>query len=334
MGILVVGSVALDDVRTPAGSRTRTLGGACTYFSAAASLYTRVSIVAVVGSDFPQEHIGFFRSKGIDLRGLQTAEGKTFYWSGRYGDDLDSCQTLDTQLNVFADFHPVIPSDLRDTEYVFLANIDPDLQLEVLAQVRAPRLTALDSMNFWITTKRESLTRALSRVDIVLLNESEIQLYTQEANLLVAARRILELGPKGLIIKQGKHGAMLVVQGQSLAQSLFLAPAYPLEYVVDPTGAGDTFAAGFMGYLAKTGDLSVASLRRAVIHGTIVASFTVQDFSIDRLRTLELPSIRARYDELRYLTYFETLSETECQAFRWPVIVQSDFESLSKTYEV
>jgi len=304
LSILVVGSVALDDVETQAGRRTRTLGGACTYFSTAASLYDRVSMVGVVGADFPQEHIAFFKARGIDLRGLQQVEGKTFFWAGRYGENLNEAETLDTQLNVFAGFHPVIPEDLRDAEYLFLANIDPDLQIEVLEQVGSPRVTALDSMNYWMTTKKETLTRALAMVDIVLLNEGEVKLYSQEANLIAGARYILALGPKALVVKRGEYGSMLITQGKGLGDDLFMVPAYPVERVVDPTGAGDTFAAGFMGYLARTGEISGEALRRAVVHGTVVASFTVEDFSIDRLRTLALEEIEQRYEAFRRMTCF------------------------------
>jgi sugar/nucleoside kinase (ribokinase family) len=303
------------------GHRARTLGGACTYFATVASLYTRVSVVAVVGTDFPQEHLDFMQARDIDLRGLQVVDGKTFFWAGRYGTDLDNAETLDTQLNVFADFHPQVPEDLRGCEFVFLANIDPELQIEVLKQMRSPRLTALDSMNFWITMKRDALTEALSMVDVVFLNEAEVKLYAQDDNLIVAARRILDLGPRALIIKRGEHGAMLVTGGDQPGQSFFLTPAYPLEAVVDPTGAGDTFAAGFMGYLAKDGNLSLETFRRAIVHGTVVASFTVEDFSIDRLRGLGIPDIRARYDVFRSLTHFDPLIDAECRVFRDCLVV-------------
>jgi len=303
LGILVVGSVGLDDIQAPAGSRTRILGGACTYFATAASLYDRVHMVAVIGNDFPHEHLEFLGSRNIDTAGLQVMEGKTFHWSGRYGPDLDDAETLDTQLNVFADFHPAIPEAWRDLPYVFLANIDPELQLEVLEQMRAPRLTALDSMNYWMGAKRQALTRAISLVDIVLLNESEVKLFAQEGNLVAAARRLLQLGPKALVIKRGEHGAMLMTHNGDLRGDCFAVPAYPLDRVVDPTGAGDTFAAGFMGYLARCGELSIGSLRRALVHGTVVASFTVQDFGIDRLRTLTATEIEARYTDLQHLTY-------------------------------
>jgi len=307
----VVGSVALDDVQTTKDSRSRVLGGSCTYFATAASLYERVNMVAVVGTDFPWEHTYFFQSRNIDLRGLQVVEGQTFHWSGRYGQDLNVAETLDTHLNVFADFSPIIPPDYANSEYVFLANIDPDLQLEVLEQVRAPRLTALDSMNYWIDSKRDSLARVLSIVDVVLLNEDEVRQFAQESNLLTAARLILAAGPSVLVIKRGEYGVMVATSGQGLRESLFAIPAFPLEHVVDPTGAGDTFAGGFVGYLAHTDHLSLESLRKATVHGAVVASFTVQGFSIDRLRTLTREDIRARYDQFRRLTYFEAESPWE-----------------------
>jgi sugar/nucleoside kinase (ribokinase family) len=319
LSILVVGSVGLDNVQTPFGTRIRTLGGACSYFAAAASLYDCVRMVAVVGRDFPQEHLAFFESRGIDLRGLQIIEGQTFFWAGRYSANLDDAETLDTQLNVFADFHPIIPPDLCSAEYVFLANIDPDLQIEVLDQITAPRVVALDSMNFWVNTKRDALTRALSRVDIVLLNETEVRLYTIERNLFAGARHILALGPKALIIKRGEHGALLITRGDGLRENLFVVPAYPVDSVVDPTGAGDTFAAGFMGYLAKTRDVSLGALRRAMVHGAVVASFTVQDFSIDRLRNLTLDEITCRYDDVRCIAHFEPPASCDAEALKRPL---------------
>jgi sugar/nucleoside kinase (ribokinase family) len=316
LSILVVGSVGLDNVETPYGKRQRTLGGACTYFATAASLYERVSIVGVVGADFPQEHLDFLRTRNIDLRGLQVVDGETFFWAGRYGADLNDAETLDTQLNVFADFCPTIPDALRDSEYVFLANIDPELQMQVLEQMRAPRLCALDSMNYWISSKREALLRAISMVDIVFLNESETRLLSGESNIFRAARWVLERGPKLAVVKKGANGAMLLSRGATTPESLFIMPAYPLERIIDPTGAGDTFAAGFMGYMARERSLSLETARRAAVHGAVVASFTVEDFSIDRLRTLTQAHIRARYDEIRQLTHFEPLDAQQCAVFQ------------------
>lgn len=320
MDILVVGSIALDHIETPFGSREDALGGACTYFAVAASLYAPVHIVGVVGTDFPQTHLEFLRSRQIDLRGLQVMPGKTFRWAGRYGRDLADAETLATELNVFGDFHPNIPDDLRGVPYVFLANIDPDLQIEILSQMHAPRLVALDSMNYWMIHKREALTRAISQVHVVLLNESEVRMFSGEENLLAGARAILALGPRALIVKRGEYGAVLIVS-QRREVDLFMIPAFPVEDVVDPTGAGDTFAAGFMGYLAKTGDLSTAGLRRAVVHGTLVASFTVQDFSIDRLRPLTLADIEARYQAFRWMTHFEPLTDMEVNRLSRPLWV-------------
>ncbi len=305
MTILVVGSVAVDNIETPAGSRSRLLGGACTYFATAASLYDRVRMVGVVGTDFPEEHVRFFESRDIDLCGLQFVEGETFAWSGRYGVDLSDAETLDTRLNVFADFQPELPQEYRDTPYVFLANIDPDLQIHVLSQMEAPRLTALDSMNFWMGATRATLTRAMSMVDVVLLNEAEVLQYADAPNLIAASQAILDLGPRALVVKRGRYGAMLVTHGKSTGERFFLTPAYPLERVVDPTGAGDTFAAGFMGYLAETDDLTIAGLRRAVVHGTIMASFTVQDYSIDALRNLTRAELVTRYKDFTLLTHFD-----------------------------
>jgi sugar/nucleoside kinase (ribokinase family) len=305
LSILVVGSVAVDNIETPLGKRTRILGGACTYFATAASLYTRVRMVGIVGADFPQEHVRFLQTRDIDLDGLQVVDGRTFSWTGRYGADLGDAETLDTQLNVFADFQPELPEVYRATPYVFLANIDPDLQLHVLSQIESPRLTALDSMNFWMISKRDALTRAMAAVDVVLLNEAEVLQYAGEPNLVVATRAILDLGPRALVVKRGRYGAMLCTRGDSVGERFFLVPAYPLEQVVDPTGAGDTFAAGFIGYLAKTGDLTVGGLRRAIVHGTLVASFTVQDFSIDALRNLTMQDVVKRYDEFTLLTQYD-----------------------------
>jgi len=311
VSILVVGSVALDSIQTPFGRVREALGGAATYFSTVASLYDTVSLVGVVGSDFPREHIDFLVGRGVDIRGLQVAAGKTFRWSGRYDYDMNHCETLATELNVFATFRPTLPEQYRDAEYVFLANIDPELQMSVLDQVRSPRLIALDTMNYWIDYKHDALTEALKRVDIVLMNEAEARQFAKTFSLIRAAHKILELGPKALVIKKGEYGAVLFANGGDPTRTYFFAPAYPLEKIADPTGAGDTFAGGFMGYLAHAhagaagGALDNMAIRQAIVHGTVVASFTVEGFSLDRLRTLSLDDIRRRYEAFKRFTSFE-----------------------------
>ena len=305
MSILVVGSVALDSIETPFGRVQEALGGAATYFATVASLYDRVNLVGVVGSDFPHEHIEFLRARGVDMRGLQVAAGRTFRWSGRYDYDMSAAVTLATELNVFADFQPTLPLDYAQSDYVFLANIDPELQMSVLDQVRSPRLTALDTMNYWITSKRDALTEALKRVDIVLINEAEARQYAGTFNLIAAARQILALGPRALVVKKGEYGAVLFLNDSDVTRSCFFAPAYPLERIADPTGAGDTFAGGFMGFLAGAGQVTPETIRQAIVHGSVVASFTVEGFSLERLRSLTMADIRERYDAFRRFTTFE-----------------------------
>jgi len=305
VSILVVGSVALDSIGTPFGQVEDALGGAATYFCAVAGLYDRVNLVAVVGTDFPREHIDFLVSRGVDVRGLQVAEGQTFRWSGRYDYDMNRAETLATHLNVFASFQPVLPAGYASSEYVFLANIDPELQLSVLDQVRAPRLIALDTMNYWIEHKHDALTEVLKRVDIVLVNEAEARQYAGNYSLIQAARQILRLGPRALIVKKGEYGAVLFAAGDDVTQSYFFAPAYPLEVVADPTGAGDTFAAGFIGFLARSGQLTPEAMRRAIVHGSVAASFAVEGFSVDQLRDLTLDDIRERYEAFKGFTSFE-----------------------------
>ena len=302
MDILVVGSVAFDSVETPFGRGNDILGGSATYFSTAASFFTGVQLVAVVGEDFPVEHRDFLAARNIDLAGLQVAPGRTFRWKGRYGFDLNEAQTLETQLNVFEGFRPVLPENFRDTEVVFLANIDPELQLEVVRQVRRPRVIACDTMNFWIAGKREALLRTLGQVDILIINEGETRQLANQANLVKAARTILALGPKTLVVKRGEYGVLVFGE-----HSVFSIPAYPLEEVFDPTGAGDTFAGGFIGYLAATGNFSEATIRKATVFGSVMASFTVEDFSLDRLRTLSWPEIEERFRMFQALTAFDGL---------------------------
>ncbi len=305
MSILVVGSTALDSIQTPFGRVKDAIGGSAIYFAAAASLYDQVNLVGVVGEDFPQDQIAFLKDRGVDMAGLQVAPGKTFRWSGRYDYSMNTAETLDTQLNVFATFHPEIPESYRDSEFVFLANIDPDLQLEVLDQVQAPKLVALDTMNYWITFKNTALTRALRRSDIVLMNEAEARQYANTFSLIRAARKILDLGPRALIIKKGEYGAAMFSAGNDPISSYFFAPAYPLEKIKDPTGAGDSFAGGFMGFVSQNNRVTLGTVKRAIVHGSIVASFTVEGFSLERLRDVTREEIEHRYEELKHFTYFD-----------------------------
>jgi sugar/nucleoside kinase (ribokinase family) len=302
MGIVVVGTVAFDTVETPFGKGENVLGGSATYFSTSASFFTDVSLVAVVGEDFPDEHVQFLKSREINTDGLQRIPGKTFHWTGRYGYDLNEAQTLDTQLNVLMQFKPVLPESYRDAEYLFLANIDPDLQMEVLEQVRHPKVVACDTMNFWISSKPEALRKVLQKVDIVVINEGEARQFTGEANLVKAARQIISLGCKRLVVKRGEYGVLMFTP-----DSVFAAPAYPLEEVFDPTGAGDTFAGGFMGYLASTGNHSEESVRQALVFGSVMASFNVEDFSLNRMKRLQYREIEARYRSFKLLTHFQDL---------------------------
>lgn len=298
--LLVVGSVALDSVKTPFGQVAEALGGSATYFSFAASFFTTVRVVAVVGEDFPGEHLHLLKSRGVDLSGLQISKGKTFRWVGEYGYDLNEARTLDTQLNVFGNFRPMLPDTLRKTPFVFLANIDPDLQLEVLRQMARPRLVALDTMNFWIEGKRQALLRVLAEVDALLVNDAETRQLAREPNLIKAARAILGFGPRTVVVKRGEYGALMISDGH-----FFFVPAYPLESVFDPTGAGDTFAGGFMGYLAKSEATDADAIRRAIVYGSVMASFAVEDFSLHRLARLKAEEIQRRYEAFQDLIRFE-----------------------------
>ncbi|MGE4579299.1 MAG: PfkB family carbohydrate kinase [Desulfuromonadales bacterium] len=302
MSILVVGSVAFDSVETPFGQGDDVLGGSATYFSTAASFFDEVRLVAVVGEDFPSEHLEFLRSRNVDLSGLQVVSGKTFRWKGRYGYDLNEAQTLETHLNVFESFAPQLSPVHREADFVFLANIDPELQLQVLQQVEKPQLVACDTMNFWIEGKKDALLETLKRVDIFLINEGEARQLSGEPNLMKAAAKILAMGPETLVIKRGEYGVLMFRE-----HSVFAAPAYPLESVFDPTGAGDTFAGGFMGYLASTKNLTESGLRQAIVFGSVMASFNVEDFSLDRMRSLRYSDIEDRYRKVKLLTEFEGL---------------------------
>jgi sugar/nucleoside kinase (ribokinase family) len=300
--LLVVGSVALDSVETPFGAREEVLGGSATYFSAAASLLTPVAVVGVVGEDFPLGQLEFLRARGVSLDGLERVSGKTFRWKGRYGFDLNTAQTLDTQLNVFADFNPRLGERERKADRLFLGNIDPDLQMRVLEQVERPKLVCADTMNFWIERKREALLRLLPRIDVLLVNDAEARELAGEANIVKAASAIERMGVRAVCIKRGEYGALLVS-----GKEVFYAPAFPLSAVVDPTGAGDSFAGGFLALLDRLGREDLRSLRQAVVMGCTIASFTVEAFSLDRLRDLGLADVRLRFQRFRELTEFENL---------------------------
>jgi len=302
MSILVVGSVAYDTVDTPFGRAEKVLGGSASFFSVAASFFTPVNLVAVVGDDFGAEALAAFEGRPIDLHGLERAAGKTFHWQGRYSYDLNARETVCTDLNVFESFRPRIPERYRRSRHVFLGNIDPVLQREVLDQVDGPRLVACDTMNFWISGKPEELRRTLARVDVLLINDAEARQLSGEWNVVKAARAIRALGPRTLVVKKGEHGVLMFSDEGS-----FAAPAYPLEEVFDPTGAGDTFAGGFLGYLAGCAEVDEAALRRAVVMGSTLASFCVEAFSLDRLRRLTRPEIDGRYRLFRRLTQFEEI---------------------------
>jgi sugar/nucleoside kinase (ribokinase family) len=300
MSVLVVGSVALDSVETPFGKADEVLGGSANYFAASASHQTAVQMVGVVGSDYPVEKLEPLKARGVDLAGVERAEGESFRWRGRYRHDLNSAETLETRLGVFSHFKPKIPAQFRSADYVFLANIDPRLQIEVLSQVERPKLVACDTMNFWIESRRADLLDLLGKVDLITLNDAEARQLTEQFNLVHAARWILERGPKTVLIKKGEHGAFMFTK-----HSIFYAPAYPLESVFDPTGAGDSFAGGFMGWLARTGDLSEENMRRAVIVGSAMGSFVVEGFSIGRLLEVTRTDIERRVGEFHRLVTFD-----------------------------
>jgi len=302
MSILVVGSVAYDTVETPFGRAERVLGGSASFFSVAASFFTPVNLVGVVGDDFGEEQLAAFRGRAIDVEGLERMAGKTFHWQGRYSYDLNSRDTICTDLNVFEHFEPKIPARYRGSEVVFLGNIDPVLQRGVLEQVDRPRIVACDTMNFWISGKAAELRETLSKVQVLLVNDAEARELSGEWNLVKAARAIRAMGPRTIVVKKGEHGVLMFDGDEA-----FAAPAFPLETVFDPTGAGDTFAGGFLGYLAGSPRADGPALRRAIVMGSTLASFCVEAFSLDRLLTLTRPEIDARYRRFHDLTVFEAI---------------------------
>lgn len=307
MSILAVGSVAYDSVETPFGNVDEVLGGSATYFSMAASFFTDVSLVAVVGKDFRDVDRKLLESRSIDLQGLQVVEGETFRWKGKYGYDLNDAQTLETHLNVFAEFSPAIPESYRDREFVFLGNIDPGLQRKVLGQVKKPRLVAMDTMNYWIDDYFESLQKTLKLVNVLAINDAEARQLADEPNLVVAARKILSWGPDTIVIKRGEYGVVQFSRDGQGEMEVFGAPAYPLEEVFDPTGAGDTFAGGLLGYLAGCGRTDRAAFRQAIIFGSVMASFNVERFSLERLKELTFTEIQLRFQEFKRMTHFEDI---------------------------
>ena len=302
--ILCIGTVGIDEVETPASRVENVLGGSASYFAVAASVVgSQAQLVSVVGDDFPDAHRQMLAARGADLAGLVTLPGKCFRWGGRYHEDMNQRETLYTDLNVLSQFDPHLPDHFREARYVFLANTDPSLQIKALDQVRAPDLVVLDSMNLWINIARPVLHEAISRVDVLLMNDEEVRQYTGATNVLIGARQILEHGPQAVIVKRGEYGAVLVHR-----EGMFTCPAFPVDHVVDPTGAGDSFAGGFVGHLAQTRDHSLANFRRAIAHGCVVASFTVEDFSTNRLVSVTPESLVDRYRALRDLTQFDDVT--------------------------
>lgn len=301
MSVLVVGTVAFDSIETPFGSAERILGGSASYFALAASLFTSVRIVGVIGQDFPQEYLDLFNGRNIDVEGLKKERGDTFHWRGKYHEDINVRDTLELHLNVLSGFVPQLPERYRDAEYVFLGNIDPLMQLEVLNQIRRMRLVVCDTMDHWIHQSLEPLRQVLGRIEMLVINDSEARLLSGYNNIVRAARAILAMGPKIVLIKRGEYGVLQFSDG-----SIFATPAYPLEEVFDPTGAGDSFAGGFLGQLARSDDHSQRGIRRAIVYGSVVASFTVEDFGVKRLAGVTLPEIEERYLSFAQLTDFHT----------------------------
>jgi len=301
MSVLVVGTVAFDSIETPFGSAERVLGGSASYFALGASFFAPVRVVGVIGKDFPQDYLDLFTERNIDIGGIKREAGDTFHWRGRYHEDINQRDTIELHLNVLAGFEPQLPDNYRDAEYVFLGNIDPLMQMEVLNQIRRVKLVVCDTMDHWIRESREELKKVLTRIEMLVINDSEARLLSGYDNIVKAARAILRMGPKMVLIKRGEYGVL-----QFSDSSMFATPAYPLEEVFDPTGAGDSFAGGLMGHLARSGDRSEGGLRRAIVYGSVVASFTVEDFGVKRLTDVTLPQIEERFQRFVQLTDFHS----------------------------
>ncbi len=307
MSIVVVGSVAFDSLKTPYGTRAKILGGAATHFSLSASYFTDVRVVAVVGEDFTSEEEAVMKRRGVDTRGIQHAKGKTFFWAGEYGENVNEAKTLDTQLNVFEKFDPKIPSEYGDSEYLFLANIDPVLQVRVRDSMKGVKLVGGDTMNFWISSQRQNLGEMLKRVDVLLINDGEAKMLAGDTSLPRAAHKVLEMGPKALVIKHGEYGATIFFRDGEFAggHHPFRAPALPLDEVRDPTGAGDSFAGGFMGYIASQGEITRRVLKHAMFYGSVMGSFSVERFGTERLQSLTRAEIDERFNAFRELTHLD-----------------------------
>jgi len=299
LSLVIVGSVAFDTIETPKSRREKIVGGSCSYSSLAASFFTNPKIVAVVGEDFPSDVIEFFETKGIDTHGLEIKSGKSFHWEGRYGNDPNIRTTIRTELNVFKDFRPQLLPEYRSADIIFLGNIDPDLQEDILAQAQNPRLTAMDSMNLWIENKPESLLRILRKIDVFFANDEEIKMLAQDLNLIRAGKKLLEHGPSLIVIKKGEHGALLIGKDY-----VFGVLAYPCEEVVDPTGAGDSFGGGFLGYLDKVKSFTEKDIRKAAVFGSVMASFAIEDFGIERFKSLSFQEIEKRFSDFKKLVSF------------------------------
>ena len=302
MAITVIGSIAIDEIETPFEKTGDILGGSATYFSMAASFLTDVKIIGTVGKDFDKKHLNVFKDKSINIKNIKTEDGKTFRWKGRYGYDMSDPETIMTELGVFSSFKPVVPHDSKN-DMLFLANIDPEIQLDALKQMNSPKLSALDTMNFWIDGKKEKLINVLKLTDVFIINESEARLLTGKSSIFSCAEIIFKYGAKILILKRGAYGATMFFENK-----FFMVPAYPLENVIDPTGAGDSFAGGFLGYLDNTGDMSFENLKKALVFGNIMASFAVEGFSVSRFLTIRMEEIKERFKKFREMTYFEELN--------------------------
>jgi len=299
MSLVIVGSLAFDTIETPKGRRERIIGGSCTYCALAASYFTSPGIVGVVGEDFPDEVIELLKKRKIDIQGLERRPGKTFYWEGRYGHDPNFRTTLKLEMNVFDNFKPQLPAKYKETDMLFLANIDPDLQEDILSQVKKPKIVAMDTINFWIKNKRPQLVRVMEKVDVFFANDEEVKLLTEEINLIKAGKKVLNMGPSLVVIKKGEHGALVLGEN-----NVFGVLAYPCEDVVDPTGAGDSFAGGFLGYMDRAKQGSISDIRKAAVFGSVMASFTIEDFGIERLKFLSDFEIKERFSAFKKLISF------------------------------